>query len=408
MRKAHSDLADLQHPPFPAPVTCSKRVSEPFQTALCAYISMKVIIYIGHHKVGSTALQVFLSQNWQALARAGILYPSVEVSGFTHALAQLLKLGDGNRTGHGGMNVREPHSALAYQMIAKVSDRKVPPQFKRLPGVPQMLHALRKQVEILQPNTVILCSEAFANFGQIEPELITHLMTAFPKAEVEVYGALRRPDEYLISWHGQRLKVGEKLRPLDNGGLEPYFNTIHFNFRTVVEAWSDRLPDARLILRPYREILKSGGSIDDFTSQISIDFPANLPPPGRANQSLPRAAMEIVRRANHDLARPISHGLTRYFLEAGDTLKPTPNNQVEMFSASIRQDLARRFAPIHDYLSELTGTAAFFDDIDEMTHECPVPQAQAAAQLLAQIAPKNLPNKELRDYIEAQQRATAI
>lgn len=384
---------------------------------------MKVIIYIGHHKVGSTALQVFLSQNWQALAQAGILYPSVEASGFSHTLAQALNRNKGKgaggprtrstgNTGSTGMNVREPHSALAYQMIAKVTGRKVPPQFKRLPPVPQMLHAMRKQVEFLKPQTVILCSEVFANFGEIDPDLITQLMTAFPKAEVEIYGALRRPDEYLISWHGQRLKVGERLDALDNGGLEPYFSTIHFNFRTVVEAWNNQLPEARLILRPYSEILKSGGSVDDFIARISVDFPAGLTPPGRANQSLPRAAMEIVRRANHDLPIGLSQGLTRYFMTAGDALDPVPNARVEMFGAQARQEMARHFAPIHDYLSDLTAETAgpkgkfgFFDDIDEVAHECPVPQARAAAKLLAQIDPKTLPNKDLRDYVKAQKRA---
>jgi hypothetical protein len=378
---------------------------------LRADIQMKVIVYIGHHKVGSTALQVFLSQNWLALARTGILYPSVEASGFSHTLAQALGKAPENRpTGSTGMNVREPHSALAYQMIAKVSERKVPPQFKRLPPVPQMLHALRKQVEFLKPEAVILCSEVFANFGQVDPDLIPQLMTAFSgiEIEVEVYGALRRPDDYLISWHGQRLKVGEQLKPLDNGGLEPYFDNIHFNFRTMVEAWSKLLPEARLILRPYSEILETGGSIDDFIARISVDFPANLTPPGRANQSLPRAAMEIVRRANHDLPNNLAQELSRYFLTAGGALDPTPNARVEMFGAPARQELAHRFAPIHDYLSELTGRSAFFDDIDEVTHERPVPQAQAAAELLAQIEPETLSSKDLREYIKAQKRDHAI
>ncbi len=375
---------------------------------------MKIIIYIGHHKVGSTALQMFLSQNWLTLARAGILYPSVEASGFSHTLAQALNRGD-SRTESAkstGVNVREPHSALAYQMIAKVTGRKAPPQFKRLPAVPQMLHALRKQIEFLKPQTVILCSEVFANFGQVDPDLIPQMMTAFPKAttdvDVEIYGALRRPDDYLISWHGQRLKVGRKLDALDNGGLEPYFDTVHFNFRTMVEAWSNKLPDARLILRPYREILKSGGSIDDFIARISVDFPAGLIPPGRANQSLPRAAMEIMRRANHDLPSNLAHRLSQYFLAGDNALEPTANAKVEMFGAKARQKMTRHFAPIHDYLSELTGGPAFFDDIDEMSRECPVPQAQAAAELLAQIDPKALPNKDLRNYVRVQKRAHAI
>jgi len=384
---------------------------------------MKIIIYIGHHKVGSTALQVFLSQNWLRLARAGILYPGVEASSLSHGLAQALGRSQGQDDGPGGpgpsgngMNIRERHSALAYQMIAKVNGRNVPPQFKRLPGVAQMLLALRKQVEFLKPETVILCSEVFANFGQVDhdliPQLLAPLLNANPDSEVEIYCALRRPDEYLISWHGQRLKVGEQLPPLDNGGLEPYFNTIHFNFRTVVEAWDKQLPDARLIIRPYSEILKSGGSIDDFLAQTSVEYPPDLTPVGHANQSLPRAAMEIVRRANHDLSNNLAHGLSQYFLNAGASLEITPNKQVEMLSAPVRQNLADHFAPIHDYLSKLTrrtgvfggsGGTGFFDDIDDILLESPVPQADAAAKLLARIDPETLPNTALRTYIKTQQ-----
>ena len=49
---------------------------------------MKVILYIGHHKVGSTSLQVFLARNWAALAREGTLYPSVENRGYALNLRQ--------------------------------------------------------------------------------------------------------------------------------------------------------------------------------------------------------------------------------------------------------------------------------------------------------------------------------
>ena len=374
---------------------------------------MKIILYIGHHKVGSTALQMFLSKNWLRLAQAGILYPSVEAAGFSHNLALALGPGDGTTTkpdtkmADPGMNVREPHSALAYQMIARVTGRKIPPQFTRLPGVAQMLNALRRQADFIQPETMILCSEVFANFGQVDPDLITQLLAGFPDCEIEIYCALRRPDDYLISWHGQRLKVGEQLDPLSGDGLAAYLHTIHFDFRAVIEAWNDRLPDARLIIRPYGEILKSGGSVDDFTDQVSVDFPATLAPVGRANQSLPRAAMEIVRRANHDLPRNLSQGLSRYFLDAGNTLEPVANARVEMFGASIREELAKNFAPIHDYLSELTGGSAFFDDIDEVARECPVPQARATAELLAQIDPETLPNPALREYLKAQQDTQA-
>ena len=193
---------------------------------------MKVIFYIGHHKVGSTALQSFLTQNWRRLAKHGILYPAVESRGFAANLAH--GLGQPLKGAVNDVNVREPHSALAYRMMAEVSERKVPPQFKRLPTAAQMLLAIQNQVRALRPEALILCSEAFANFGQVDPALIRSLADHFPKAEFEIYCALRRPDEYLISWHGQRLKVGETVSALSQGGAASYYDNIHFNFRTAL------------------------------------------------------------------------------------------------------------------------------------------------------------------------------
>ncbi|GHF74751.1 hypothetical protein [Seohaeicola zhoushanensis] len=357
---------------------------------------MKVIFYIGHHKVGSTALQSFLTLNWCRLAKHGILYPAVETRGFAANLARAL--------GYPGpdlerdVNIREPHSALAYKMMAEVSDRKVPQQFKRLPASVQMMLALQNQVREIGSETVILCSEAFANFGQVKPELIRTLADWFPGAEFEIYCALRRPDEYLVSWHGQRLKVGEKIPALSAGGAESYFDNIHFNFRTVVEPWLQQLPKARMILRPYGDILAVGGSTEDFMAQISVRMPDRLVPAGQANSSLPRAAMEIVRRGNHDLPPARAHALAQYLLTQGAALKPVANGTVEMFGAELRARLVAQFAPIHDYLSELLGRP-FFDDIDALGETLPVPEAEAVRDLLARIDPAALPGQDLGDYV---------
>ncbi len=363
---------------------------------------MKVILYIGHHKVGSTALQVFLSQNWYRLARAGILYPSVESRGFSHNLARALDGRDTTRDRD--LNIREPHSALAYRMMSEVTDRKVPAQFRNLPSARQMFQAIRQQVAHVKPKTLILCSEAFANFGLVKPELISRLRSHFPKAEFQIYCALRRPDDYLISWHGQRLKVGEKLEQLSDGGLAPYYDTIHFNFRTVVESWNILIPEAQLTLRPYTDILASGGSIEDFITQSGITFPSDLTAAGRANKSLPRTALEIVRRGNHDLPPPQAHALCQYLLSAESTPKSISNKDIEMFGTPLRIKMAARFGPVHDYLSELTGQGPFFTDFERVTLERPVPEHQAVASLLAQIDPSGLPDEALRTYVGALKR----
>ena len=361
---------------------------------------MKVVIYIGHHKVGSTALQAYLSQNWRKLAKAGILYPAVETRGFANNLKKSLGADDKLAVSH--VNVREPHSALAYRMISDVSDRKIPPQFQALPGTSQMFHAINNQVEILQPDTLVLCSEAFANFGQVDPNAISRLANHLPKAtkEVQIYCALRRPDDYMISWHGQRLKVGEKPAPLMGDGVKQYQETIHFNYRLVVEAWHERMPKAQLTSRNYSDILATGGSIEDFIAQTGLSVPDNMVTPGRANPSLPRSAFAIMRRANEELSRPAAHALSVYLQRHGDDLSPVRNSDVEMFGAPQRLQVAEAFAPVHAYISALTGKESFFPDIDQMQVCRPVPEEEATRQLLISLDPEAMPNPELRNYIQ--------
>ena len=362
---------------------------------------MKVVFYIGHHKVGSTALQVYLSQNWLRLAQAGILYPAVEMRGFANNLGKAL--GNGDEAAELPVNIREPHSALAYRMMSEVSNRRVPEQFRKLPAPVQMFEALRAQLRWIRPRAVVLCSEAFSNFGEVRPDLIDRLCSAFPDAEFEVYCALRRPDEYLVSWHGQRLKVGERVAPLSDGGTQPYFSHIHFNYRMAVEAWTRRVPGVRLMIRNYSDILAAGGSTEDFTAQVGIDFPGGMIPASRANKSLPRAGLEIVRRANHELEPAQAQALRQYLLEADD-LDPIPARDIEMFGAELRAEMAERFAPIHAWLSELTGQEAFFPDIDEMMKSCPVPEREAVADLLAQIDRSRLPAGRVREFIDLLRR----
>lgn len=366
---------------------------------------MKIILYIGHHKVGSTALQIFLAQNWLKLAQSGILYPSVESRSFSHALGLALQGQDQKVSSD--MNIREPHSALAYRMMSDVSDRKVPMQFKALPSSPQMFNALRNQIDKINPKAVILCSEAFANFGQVDPTLISRLCDLFPESEFEVYCALRRPDDYLISWHGQRLKAGEQLLALQNGGAELYYNSIHFDYRMVVEPWAKQVPNVQLILRNYSDVLAAGGSTEDFCTQISLDMPAGMKAAGRANTSLPRASLELIRQANLTLEPAHAHRLSRYLLNNNHRLLLPRNQDVEMFGARLRAKLSDHFTPTHRYLSKLTSQDAFFPDIDQMRSPRPLSLADASAALLAEMDSAQLPNDPLRRFVEQMQRNMA-
>jgi len=357
---------------------------------------MKVILYFGHHKVGSTALQAYLARNALTLLGHGILYPAVESEGMSHLLAQAL--GKHKKPALGCMNVREPHNALAFRMLAGKTGGKTPPWHGTLPGLPAMLNTIRHQVEILQPHTLILCSEVFSNFGAGHEDLIAKLHGLFPEGDWELYCALRRPDEYMTSWFGQRLRFGDKLEPLSSpGGVQT--SSIHFDYRRMVEPWLREFSEAPLHLRNYSDILAVGGSVQDFIAQVNCGFPKGLSLKGPSNKGLPRAAYEIIRRGNHDLPPEQAQALREFFLTAPETLSPVRNSDVELFGAEQREALADAFTPIHDYLTGLTRQAAFFPDIEEMRTPRPVNVAEATEQLLAKLDPTALPRPELRDFI---------
>lgn len=365
---------------------------------------MHVSLYIGHHKVGSTSLQVFLSQNFNRLLDAGILYPFTEMRGAAAALARSRR---GDTAEMLPVNIREPHSALAYRMMADISDRKVPQQFQMLPHSQQMLHAISCQVHALQPAGLILCSEAFVNFGAVEPQLVTQLCNQFPNAAFSLYCGLRRPDEYMVSWHGQRIKVSEPVEPLRKGAWSFYTPTIHFDYRLAVEAWLDLVPGRHNVLRNYSDILKAGGSEADYMAHSGLAFPEGMLPAVSANKSLPLAVTEIARRGNAALPTPEAHRLVRFLLEVDSRIALPRNADVEMFGSGHRQHIHEGFQPIHDWLGLVAGVEAFFPDLDRMLECRPLPEAEAVRAALDQLSPEVTEplSAPIREFI-AQERAS--
>lgn len=362
---------------------------------------MKIIIYFGHHKVGSTALQSFLARNAVTLMRNGILYPAVESQGLSHLLAQALA--PKANPDLGCMNLREPHNALAFRMMSEKSKARIPPWHAPLPPMPAMLRCITHQVEVLAPHTMILCSEVFSNFGASQPDLIEKIRDLFPDAEYELYCTLRRPDEYTASWFGQRLRFGHKMAPLSApDGV--HFEGIHFDYRRMVEPWVKTFSGSTLHIRNYADVLAAGGSIADFTAKVGCKFPRNLPDNGPKNPSLPRVAFEILRRANHELPEQQATQLRQFF----QTL-PLPmfkDRDIEVFGADQRARMAEKFAPIHDYLSQFSaGRNGFFPDIHEVTKPNPTDVLDATRRLLTYMPTFAVPDAELRDYLNRLQQS---
>lgn len=349
-------------------------------------LGMKLVIFIGHFKTGSSSLQSFLASNFLGLLRQGILYPSVETQGVARNLKSVLRGKELGAVG-AGLNITEPHNALALKLKTEEDGHGVPPYYPHLPSGFQMLEMIENQINELSPNSVVLCSEVFALLGLTENrESIARLARRFSHHDVTIYCNLRRPDEYLSSWHRQRLKFGAALERLSDKGLDEYFGSAHFEQAKVISGWfQDYFPNANLIVRNFSDVKSSGGSVLDFVKNSGIKFPANLEPVKDQNPSVPSALAEIGRRANHELPRPSSSEVIHWLTTVQRRVDIPSDSLVETFGSHNRERLLRRFRPVSEELDLLTGASPFYPDLNDFGVTRPIDELEAAREALPLI-----------------------
>ena len=65
---------------------------------------------------------------------------------------------------------------------------------------------------------------------------------------------------------------------------------------------------------------------------------------------------------------------------------PLPDNdRIELFGPALRAELADAFAPIHDWLGEISGRRPFFSDADDIARTRPLDDIAAAAAVLPDL-----------------------
>lgn len=355
---------------------------------------MRLVVFIGMPKVGSTALQHYLAINRIKLAKNGILYPATDFLGLSRMLAEAMEvewLGPDMR-----LTAREPHNALAFQMLADTGQFKVPPWYSDLPPTPQMMTAIRQQVRLLRPKTVILVSEVFSRFGIISEDLISDLCTILDveQRNITIYAAFRRVDDHICSWFGQLLQFGHKLNlSLRTGGLQPFFRSdryefSHFDYTKRIEGWYRRVPEANFVVRRYSDILRTGDTVSDFFSTVQVDRPGGLKTQVFANPSIHRGFYEIVRHGNIELPVEKAHHLREALLAVGDNLNLPPSNEIELLGVENRQLIFDQFSTINRSLGALVQREEFFDDLPDILKPRAIPESDilpvALDTLLAQ------------------------
>ncbi|WP_188528253.1 hypothetical protein [Sinisalibacter lacisalsi] len=351
----------------------------------------RVVVFFGHHKVGSSALQTHLARIAPAALRQGVLYPAVTAQDLkllvkqTESGAQVQRL---------SRNVTEAHNALAFSMLGDRTGAPIPAIHQGLPPTEEMFALIRRQIREFAPHTLVLASEVFANFAAVTPELIDELFRGLgidkDSSQIELFAYLRRVDDYLASWHAQRVRFGERVRALPQGALGHYRKGIHFDYRLMVEGWMEQLPTARLVLQPYDQTVRDAGSSQFFSDLMGIDLPKLADADKqRVNVGLHRGLLDIARHANFEL-EPAERGkMFNALLRIGPDLDLPPGRNVELFGPRARAELAEHFAPIHGWLSDMRGQP-FFEDIGQIGTCAPIDEFDVNQEALAQIRERHI------------------
>jgi len=156
------------------------------------------------------------------------------------------------------------------------------------------------------------------------------------------------------------------------------------------------------VLRPYREALAEGGSVDDFLKYAGFAVPKGLLQTPSMNISRKPAVVSLLRLANAQLPQPQAKELADMIGMLTDKMTLSGTSEVEFLGPASRAKLVERFRPIHDWLSQVSGRETFFSDIEEMAICKPISESEALQSLLEQLSPLKIAQiaaPEVRDFL---------
>jgi len=237
---------------------------------------VKLILHIGTHKTGSTALQQFLVANAESL-RAGSIHYAVPPSAIK-ASAVVHALNVNNQ--HAVRDFFRSHAALARRRGA---------------------HTLVVSAESFYAMSLVpaLCRrEPCADLIDRDHVLIARLFTSIPDeiSDRRVVGYFRRPDHFVESWYNQQVKYGSLFF-----GEFPDFLALAYpslRYGAYMERWVDIFGQPNCSARIYEHVGKS--VIDDFARSVLCitDLSPFVTERRATNERMSRDVLEFKREVN--------------------------------------------------------------------------------------------------------------
>jgi hypothetical protein len=270
--------------------------------------NMKIILHIGTHKTGTTALQDFFARNRQWLLEQGILYPSQYV-----------------RT--------QAHHPLPWALGVRNPERDVSIQ------AGQIAQAVMREMEAAKVETILLSSEEFRS---IPDRMLGQLAGLFPGATFQIVVYLRRQDEALASEYGQHVRM-HSIR--FSGTIYDFYlktSPRRYDYLVLLNRWEKTFSQNAITVRVYdRKKFSNGDIIADFLQTIGVTAQTSeVGAQAGINRNLPPLALEILRRANrHPLNEQLHHELMRLL----ENVFATSDDNYDLISRRNRREIILMF-----------------------------------------------------------------
>lgn len=262
----------------------------------------KLVLHIGQHKTGSTALQSFLTRHAAGLSERGLLYPAEPPS--THGVRSF-------SISHYRLFV-----LLRREVLEAVGERAEAERFWEkqrrfcapFGSVQDFFEALESERTRLGAGTVILSAEdlfdlqsaheiAFSpDWVKAGAQLLARFAATFHYAP-RVVAYVRRQDHLLAAHYGEYIK-GNPGQDVEFGAFAEAFAP-RLRTHAILAPWVAAFGAEHVAVRPYEAAVQSSGIVSDFFDQaLGLSVPSGLTQPLDAlsrNASPDRDHLEFLR-----------------------------------------------------------------------------------------------------------------
>lgn len=238
----------------------------------------RLILHIGTHKTGTTALQKFFDLNRAALAERGIFYPDYDIIGKTGHYSHIA-MANAFAGHHGTLT---PEDARAF--FAAVRARRADHDVTILSAEPFYRH--------IDLDPAKKPPRDPAAYWPLRRAFIERLAEELAPADVVV--VFREQADYAQSLYKEHVKATRYLHDMTRFRRDYWF---HFDFLEQARAWEASFPGMTAL--DYAHLMAGEGIEANFAAAVGLSLPEDLPRAGRQNEGMLDDMVLLKRKLHH-------------------------------------------------------------------------------------------------------------